>query len=91
MSEKYKFVKIGADFCGPCKAMKPIISQLAAEFPTVEFVDLDLEKDTDQCSKFSFKAIPAVFILIDDTIIWSSIGMKSKDTYISELKKMIKS
>ncbi|GAG11706.1 unnamed protein product, partial [marine sediment metagenome] len=38
-------IKYGAEWCGPCKALSPVLESLAKEHPHVYFVDADVDKD----------------------------------------------
>ena len=38
-------IKYGAEWCGPCKEISPILEQLAKEYSNVYFVDVDIENE----------------------------------------------
>jgi thiol-disulfide isomerase/thioredoxin len=45
--DDFVVVKYGAEWCGPCKAAKPIMEKLAIEYPSVYFLDVDVETGKD--------------------------------------------
>lgn len=59
-------VKFTADWCGPCKAMKPLLEELSTEVDAV-IADLDVDSNPETTSKFGIRSIPT-FILFDNGI-----------------------
>lgn len=58
-------VKVGAEWCGPCREMKPILSDLAAEYTgkaTVMSVDIDMSQNLS--NYFSSSYIPDSFVVV---------------------------
>lgn len=56
-----------ADWCGPCKVMKPIFDKVAPDYEgKVEFKKVDVEEDIEQSSKFGIMSIPTFVILKDN-------------------------
>ena len=54
-------LKFEADWCGPCQAMKPMISDIAAEYAgrlTVATLDIDQNQQTPY--KFGVRGVPTV-------------------------------
>lgn len=58
-------VKVGAEWCGPCREMKPILSDLAAEYTgkaTVMSVDIDISQNLS--NYFASSYIPDSFVVV---------------------------
>ena len=54
-----------ADWCGPCKVMKPIFDKIKPEYEgKVEFKKIDVEADVQMASKFGVLSIPT-FVLVN--------------------------
>lgn len=53
-----------AEWCGPCKVMKPIFSELEEEMSSqVEFKKVDVDADGNEASKYGVVSIPTFVIL----------------------------
>jgi thioredoxin 1 len=62
-----KFIDFYADWCGPCKAMAPIVKDLEKEYVgKVEFKQVDVEAESEMAGKFGIMNIPTFVILKDD-------------------------
>lgn len=55
-----------ADWCGPCKVMKPIFEKVAPDYEgKVEFKKVDVEADVEEASKYGIMSIPT-FVFVKD-------------------------
>lgn len=62
-----KFVDFYTDWCGPCKAMAPIVAELEKEYGgKVEFQRVDVEAESEMAGKFGIMNIPTFVILKGD-------------------------
>jgi thioredoxin 1 len=77
------FVKIGSEYCEPCKEMKPILSELATEYGgKATIMSLDADKSADLSDYFVVSSIP------DSSVI---VGIeKGEYIYIQEDGKVTK-
>ena len=55
-----------ADWCGPCKVMKPIFQKIEPDYEgKIEFKQVDVEAENEMASRFSIMSIPTFVILKD--------------------------
>lgn len=75
------FIDFYADWCGPCKIMKPIFDKIAPEYKgKIEFKKIDVEVDNTMASKFGVLSIPTFVILKDNVEIARKIGAMPEQT-----------
>ncbi|MHB9036100.1 MAG: thioredoxin family protein [Armatimonadota bacterium] len=84
-----RFMEIGAEWCGPCRSMKPIIEALKKEYKgKVEFVAIDIDKDKAAASKYNVSAIPVQLIFQNDKQMFRHVGSISKEDIVAQFKKL---
>lgn len=58
-------IKIGAEWCGPCQQMKPILSDLAAEYTgKVTVMSADIDQSPEIAAYFGIAYIPDSFVVV---------------------------
>ena len=55
---KLLVVKFTATWCGPCKAIKPVVKRLALANPDVIFAEVDVDTNDETSEKQGIKAMP---------------------------------
>ena len=69
-------VKFEADWCGPCRAMKPAIEALASEYEgrlTVATVDIDANQQVPY--EFGVRGIPTVMLFKGGQVVAQKVGL----------------
>ncbi len=71
-----------ATWCGPCKAISPIIEDLSEEFSgRVEFFKADSEENPKLARKLRVMSIPNVILFKKGEIVSRQIGALSRDEF----------
>tara|TARA_R100001244_G_scaffold50519_1_gene44271 strand:+ start:1820 stop:2068 length:249 start_codon:yes stop_codon:yes gene_type:complete len=52
-----KVLYFTAPWCGPCKALGPIIDDLSGEIP---FEKINIDNDTDRAAQYSVRSVPTL-------------------------------
>ena len=82
--------KFSAAWCGPCKALAPVINEIKGQFPNVTFEDYDVDVAYDEATKYGIRSVPTVIIEKDGKEIERFAGMGSKMSYVNALNECIK-
>lgn len=73
-------VKFEADWCGPCKTMKPMIHDLAEEFGgRLTVATLDVDQNGQTPTKYGVRGIPTVILFDQGRIVGQKVGLPRRD------------
>lgn len=75
----YTLVDFYADWCGPCKALSPVLEELSNDYPNVNFVKVNVDNEEELAMQYRIMSIPAIFILKDGEVVTSVVGSRPKD------------
>jgi len=86
---KVTFIELGADRCIPCKAMQPIMKEIAETYADhVQVVFYDVWKDPEPARKYRIQLIPTqVFVDQKGNEIFRHVGFFSKEEILKMLKE----
>jgi thioredoxin 1 len=82
--------KFSAAWCGPCKALAPVINEIKGQFPSVNFIDYDVDVAFNEATQYGVRSVPTVIIEKDGKEIERFTGMGSKMAYVNALNECIK-
>jgi len=87
-THKVTFIELGADRCIPCKAMQPIMHELALEYENIiQVVFYDVWKKPEYGQNYGIRIIPTqVFIDKKGEEIFRHVGFFAKEEIIATLK-----
>ncbi len=79
-----------AEWCGPCKALSPVIDELASEFEgKASITKVNVDENSNIAAQFGVRGIPTVVILKNGKLEKQLVGVHPKNIYEEELKKIM--
>ncbi len=82
-------VDMYADWCGPCKALSPILEELDGKVQGVTFTKLNVDDADEIAQNYGVMSIPCVIIFKNGIESGRVVGLNMKDKYESELKRIV--
>jgi thioredoxin 1 len=74
-------VDFWAPWCGPCKAIAPVLDQLDKAHDEVEFVKLDIDANPETASRCGVLSIPTVILFEGGEARETLVGARPKSHY----------
>jgi thioredoxin 1 len=83
-------VDFWATWCGPCRMVAPILSELAEEYSEqLKIVKVNADEEPDLLGKFNISSIPTILVYVDGEIVKTIIGAKPKAGILKELAEYL--
>jgi thioredoxin 1 len=89
-SEKPIMVDFWAEWCGPCRAVSPILDQIATEHADkIDVVKLNVDLNPDTAMKYQITSIPTMKVFKGGEVVKTVIGAKPKPALESDLQEFL--
>lgn len=77
-----------ADWCGPCKAIAPVLDEISVEMDgKVKFFKLDVDANPAATAMLGIRSIPTLAIFKDGLQVGAIVGGASRGRIVAELEK----
>ena len=86
-SEKPVLLEFFAQWCGPCRAMGPVLEEFAAENPGCKVAKVDIDEEPELTERFRVMSVPSLFVIKDGKVVTQSVGAKTRQ----QLRQMVES
>ena len=84
-SDKKVLVDFFASWCGPCRMLSPIISEIANERPDVKVVKINVDEEPELSAKYGIMSIPTLLVFEDGVVVDHLTGARPKSVILEML------
>ena len=78
-SDKPVLIDFWASWCGPCRMLSPVISEIAEEYgDKVKVCKVNVDEEGDLAAAFNVMSIPMLVVMKDGKVTNSAVGVRPK-------------
>jgi thioredoxin 1 len=89
-SEKPVLVDFSAEWCGPCKAMDPIIEELASEYgDKIKIGRVDVDQSQKTAVRYRIMGVPTVILFQRGKQVDQTVGLVAKGDLENKIRKLL--
>ena len=84
-------VDFWAEWCGPCRAVGPILEEISNEYGNkLKIVKLNTDEEGSIAMKYGISSIPTMNVFVGGEIVKTIVGAKPKPALLKDLENFIK-
>lgn len=82
--------KFSAQWCGPCRALTPVMNEVKTQFTNVKFEEYDIDEYSEVTEQYGVRSVPTVIIERDGVELQRFAGLSSKIAYVNAINEAVK-
>lgn len=80
-------VDFWASWCGPCKALAPILEEVDAELAgTVKVAKINIDEEEELAAQFRVMSIPTLLLFKNGEVVNKTVGLAPKEEVVAFAK-----
>jgi thioredoxin 1 len=80
-------VDFWAEWCGPCRAIAPVLDQLAEEWDgKVKIAKVDVDSNQELAAEYKVRSIPMLLVMKNGEVAEQMVGAQSKPALVAKLQ-----
>ena len=84
-------VDFWAEWCGPCRAVGPILEEISNEYgDKLKIVKLNTDEEGSVAMKYGISSIPTMNVFVGGEVVKTIVGAKPKPALLKDLENFIK-
>ncbi|MEO1330088.1 MAG: thioredoxin [Pseudomonadota bacterium] len=83
-ADKPVVVDFWAEWCGPCKAIAPMLEELAAERSDVTIAKLNIDENGEATAKYGIRGIPTLLLFKGGEVVDTKVGAPSNKNALAQ-------
>lgn len=86
-SDKLTMIDFWAEWCGPCRAIGPVVDELAQEYAgKVNIGKVDVDKNPEVSAEYGITSIPAILFVKDGKVVDKLVGAQPKANFVKKIE-----
>ena len=89
-SDRPVLVDFWAEWCGPCRALGPVIEDLSGSYDgRVRVAKVDVDANQQVAQQFGIRSIPTVMLFDKGQVVETFVGVRPKADYAASLDRLV--
>jgi len=75
-SDQPTLVDFSAEWCGPCKALAPVLSEVSRQVQgKARVIKVDIDKNPQAASHYNIRSVPTLLLFKGGKVMWQQTGV----------------